>query len=112
MTGVRMPVLTTEQKLEAVQALVGPFGVELKMRAPGGWYVSLRLDIGGDGFLSSAAYNGTTPFAAIDQMWREITNLPEGKYLVVRVADAGERRVRWNGFMWQDVPRTINRELP
>jgi len=44
---------------------------------------------------------GMTPEAAVEEVWRKcVTELPTNMYL--RTADG--RRVRWNGFMWVDVP--------
>jgi len=95
--------MTWEQKFAALCALDGE--AKLAMRKPGDWYVANRIDIGGDGFLVSASGNGASPQYAVEALWSELTeNLPPGRYLVVRRFGV-ELRVRWNGYMWLDVPK-------
>ena len=95
--------LTWEQKLEALQCLGD---VCLRMRKPGDWYVSASgREIGGDGCLVGEFGNGTTPEEAVEDEWmRYVTELPLGRYIVLGAFSDNRRHVRWNGFMWQDIP--------
>ena len=82
--------------------LCGWPNVGLKMREPGNWYMAFSAEIGGDGMLTSPTCAGKTPFDAINQTFAQLTELPDDRYLVVRKLN-GDRRFRWNGFMWSDV---------
>lgn len=97
-----------EQKLQALQALCD---VSLKMRKPGDWYVSSNMSIAGDGFLRSNYGNGQTPESAVNNHWENYTTLlsPES-YIAVNQTFGPRKQVRWNGFMWEDVP--CNNEHP
>lgn len=71
---------------------------------PQSWYVRQTIDIKDGPCLHGAFGNGHTPQEAIENHWQRLVDeLPADKYLVVRAADK-RRAVRWNGFMWQDVP--------
>ena len=89
-----------EQKLSALQAVAD---TALRMRNPGDWYVSMRAEIGGDGFLRGEYGSGPTPEEAVLAHWDIFTaNLPSDRYIVAHANSDMEKRVRWNGFMWQD----------
>jgi len=91
-------MLPWEQKMRALKAL-GRVSIELS--DPRGFCCSGNMEVGGDGFLESVAGLGMTPEAAVEEVWRKcVTELPTNMHL--RTADG--RRVRWNGFMWVDVP--------
>lgn len=97
-----MAQLDWEEKLSALQALTDTC---LRMRSPGDWYVMAHgRCIGGDGFLRGSYGNGKTPQEAVEDDWRQMTTHPLSSYIVVGSGEK-ERRVRWNGFMWVDVPR-------
>ncbi len=90
-----------QQKLAAFQALGDTC---LRMRKPSDWYVeavSVMVKAKPDDCYVTGIYgNGTTPQAAVEDHWRVLVEeLPESAHLSVR---SGERRVRWNGFMWAD----------
>lgn len=80
-----------------------------RIGGPEPWYIQQSIDIRDGGCLHGAYGNGYTPQEAIENHWRRLVDeLPPDKYLVVRNGDK-RRAVRWNGFMWQDVPE-LDRE--
>ncbi len=87
-----------EQKLAALNAIAE---TSLRMRAPGDWYVSAHpRGVVGDGFERGTYGNGVTPEAAVNNDWKQLVDeLPVDLSIRIR----GDRQVRWNGFMWQDV---------
>lgn len=95
------------QKLEALKALCGEFNVSLKMRAPGDWYVEttgLEIKVNAS-ILSSHTSRAPSPEKAVEDAWRAyVEDLPPDRYLVVGAMRSSRRHVRWNGFMWQDLP--------
>lgn len=96
--------MNTEEKFAALGALA-PYAASLWMRNPGDWYVHLKgVEIGGDGMLASPASSGKTPFEAIEKCWAEHATLPAGRYIVLNAMQTTRRHVRWNGFMWQELP--------
>jgi hypothetical protein len=85
-----------EQKLIALQAIAD---VSLQMRCPGNWYVSSSMYIGGDGMLVGEFGNGHDPQSAVHDHWDKfVTRLTSDCHIYSR-----GKRVRWNGFMWQEV---------
>lgn len=85
--------MTTEEKLMALKALTP---TRLEMRKPGDWYVLASYrDLEEGGMLRGAYGNGETPQAAIDDDWAQISAAP--------IVVTKDRRVRWNGYMWEDV---------
>lgn len=89
-----------EQKLAALQAL-GEF--KLCMREPGNWYVYVpKAEIKDGSMLKSGAGNGRTPEEAVENYWREMTELNPGERVVIGAYSDARREVRWNGYMWQD----------
>jgi hypothetical protein len=92
-----------EEKLQAIQSFDSE--VQLRMRKPGDWYVSSRIEIGGDGTLQGAYGNGTSPEEAVLETWDKfVTNLESGYFLVLGAHTDRRREVRWNGFMWEELP--------
>lgn len=95
--------MTWEQKLQAMNALE-PVG--LHMRKPGDWYTRQgRVDLGGDGMLSTIGAGGATPEEAVESLWERMTTLTPGMYIVVGAGSDDRKHVRWNGFMWEELPR-------
>lgn len=93
--------MTWQQKAAALDALRE---IELHIRAPGDWYVHQGISIGGDGVLVGSYGNGETPELAIEDHWRiYCEELPHDRYIVIEGGIA-RRHVRWNGYMWQDLP--------
>lgn len=95
-----MTDMTWEQKLAALKSLGG---AHLEMRSPGVWWVSANVEIGGDGFLSSVIENGATPEDAVDRFWKAITSRLSSTQHLYAGHSSAKRRVKWNGYMWQDV---------
>lgn len=96
-----MSRMTWEQKLSAMQAVGEP---KVHMMAPGAWLCRLPTDIKDRAILSSELGTGKTPEEAVDAAWAIIEALPDSKALVVERFGMPRRYVRWNGFMWADVP--------
>jgi hypothetical protein len=97
--------MTWEQKLEATQALVGCYDVSLRMRKPGDWYVEVTgRYLGGDGLLRGMSGNGTTPEEAVNDDWVKFTAIRDDQYIVLNQGKTTRRHVRWNGYMWQELP--------
>lgn len=84
-----------QQKLHALKAITS---THLEMREPDDWYVRAHARSIEDGTMLRGAYgDGATPQAAVESDWAQMTALG----VVVVLKD--NRRVRWNGFMWEDV---------
>ncbi len=98
--------MSPDQMMAALNALSPVGEVALHMRKPGDWYLLVKgVEIGGDGTLGLVGGNGLNPFNAIENYWNNATrNLPTSKYLVLSALQSGRRHVRWNGFMWEDLP--------
>jgi hypothetical protein len=96
-----------EQKFAALKSL-SPLSSDCAvfMRKPGSWYVTLgSIEIGGDGVLTMVSGDGDTPRAAIEDAWERVTSLGPNRYLVLNAGSDARRHVRWNGFMWAEVPK-------
>jgi hypothetical protein len=90
-----------EEKFAACQALGGECA--LKMRKPGDWYFAQRgVDIKSGPMLVGKFGQGATPQAAVEDHFRNLTELKSHEYVVIN-AYGIRRAVRWNGFMWADV---------
>lgn len=97
--------LNYQQKMQAILAL-GEASVV--MRKPDDWYVAQSgVDVKAGSVLEGRYGNGVHPEAAIHDHWDQLTQLKDGEYVVVFTTDdhgTKRRHVRWNGFMWEDVP--------
>lgn len=95
--------MTWEQKLAALNA-IGE--CSLLMRSPGDWYVwqeGVRLSDGD--FETTGGGDGVTPEATVNDTWRKmVTDLKDNAVIVCRKSNGDRRYVRWNEFMWVDVP--------
>ena len=95
-----------EQKLAACKAL-RPYGTGLRMRSPGDWYVEqIGLEVieeGHRGMLVGRYGNGATPEAAVEDHWAKLT-ASDVAAVVLNAMGPDRREVRWNGFMWEDLP--------
>lgn len=99
--------MTWEQKLHALNGLAGL--ATIVMREPGNWLVSHQLDIKEGSLLRGGAGNGPTLEAAVLDQWERLTTkLKPEEFIVVggygRPQGLAPRRVRWNGYMWADMP--------
>lgn len=97
-----------KEKWAALNALTSEFaGCEMRMHTDMMFSVAIagRAEIGNKHMLTSLCGRGNTPEAAIDDLWRQATNLKDDEFIVINASDRSKRRqVRWNGFMWADVP--------
>jgi len=93
--------MTWEEKFLAIKAICP--NVCLMSRKPGDWYVLARgVYRREDCVTTSGGTTGINPMHAVQLYWAWATN--EKYYL--RVDYAGSSRdLRWNGFMWEDVPQ-------
>lgn len=99
--------MTWEQKLGAFQMLAD---THLRMRKTGDWYVSCGVEVKkspGSCMLVGTYGEGTSPESAVEDHWRKLVDeLPDKAYLVI--IGANRRAVRWNGYMWADIPEARN----
>lgn len=91
-----------EQKIQALQSLSG---ISLKMRKPGDWYVhfdSLVEIAEGYMLCSPTQLDCATPEEAVEQCWKQYTELDHDNYYIAKDAGYSYRKnYKWNGFMWQ-----------
>lgn len=94
-----------QQKAAALDALCE---IAVKFRKSGDWYVSQQVEIKDGSILRGDYGNGCTPEEAILDHWERLTSIKLPLYLVGRTFFDGRvetrKAVRWNGFMWEDVP--------
>lgn len=99
--------MTWEMKFSAIASL-DPYGVALKIRRPGDWYISGGIETTSDrsAMLSGVGGNGETPEKAVEAMWSALMEVFQaGGYIALKPMSRSERRhVRWNGYMWEDLP--------
>lgn len=93
-----------EQMIAAMKAIAPDAAIYF--RGPRDWYVGRLPEVGGDGLLSGIAGRAPDPVAAIQDAWDRLIAVQAPKYLVIRAMSNDRRQVRWNGFMWEDVPIT------
>jgi hypothetical protein len=95
-----------EHKALALMMLVGWNNFAVKIREDKTWYVELAyLERKDKGMLVSHTSASETPVEAIEAAWEWATS-PD-YYLVVQALRNTRRAVKWNGFMWQDVPERL-----
>ncbi len=89
-----MNELTTKEKFKAIDKLsAATIGLNMNDK----WYVTQGVEID-EGVKKVIDYGmGDTLEEAISDHWEILTNAP-----LIRIIQGG-RRVRWNGFMWDDV---------
>lgn len=65
------------------------------------WYAGFDslVEIASGGILSGVYGNGNTPEAAIENLWKVVSNQPKSQHLRV----SGKGRLRWNGFYFEQV---------
>lgn len=96
-------MMTWEEKFAAIRAIRRD--AHLRMREPGNWYVSTGIEIGGDEMLRAVGESGATPEEAVEKTWQLIERLPLNRCIVVGAYTDQRRELRWNGYMWADVPK-------
>jgi hypothetical protein len=99
--------MTWEEKLQAIRSLDSE--VLLRMYRPGDWGVFTDVEIGEGGMLVGAYGKGTNPEEAVLDLWNVlVTDLKAGAVVVIRAYSPNRREVRWNGFMWEDLPCSVS----
>lgn len=98
MRGAALATATWQDRFAAIQVLGD---ASVRMRKPGDWYVSQTgVEIGDGRLLSSVGGDGRTPDEAIETHWRNLTTLPEGKFLSLR-RDGQRLCAAWDGDGWK-----------
>lgn len=88
-----------QQKWKAINELGK---VELKIDDNKKWYISqVDVEIGGDGMLDGVFGRGDTIEQAINNHWIKLTEIPDGKYIVLNAVFDDRMHVKWNGFSWE-----------
>lgn len=96
--------MTWEDKLAALQEIDPAM---IRMRGRGDWTVGFgnlaqRMPAGA---MRNLLGTGATIAKAVDEVWRLATEMPAGWVLVVNpYRSEGQRRLRWDGTGWADVP--------
>lgn len=54
--------------------------------------------------LASVTGWGATPEAAVENLWLRVEKQSSDHYFVLGAYSESRRHVKWNGFMWVDVP--------
>ena len=80
-----------EQKLEALNALAE---CSLKMRDPGNWYVSQSVEVKVGAMLVGRYGNGESPQEAVEDNWRQLTELNPGCLLYTSPSPRDQRGSR------------------
>lgn len=93
--------MTWEQKLAALNSITA---TRVLMREPGNWYVEAYARMLPDGaHMFRGAYGeGKTPQEAVENDWDQISASPS---VYISPNSEEERRVRWNGYMWEEVAK-------
>lgn len=93
--------MTWEEKFLAIKAISPE--VCLMMRKREDWYVLARgVNRREKHVISGGGISGGTPEIAVERFWEWATD--ERYHLSVNYAGS-HRELRWNGFMWEDVPQ-------
>lgn len=96
-----------QQKAEALAALADLAVMyrekQWRIGGPEPWYCQQSIYVKNGSCMTSTGGNGFTPEEAIDDHWKNITELKPCEYLVVNSGTPIRRTVRWNGFMWADI---------
>lgn len=98
--------MTTREKALALNALSR---LSLELDCNNQWFVNhQRVDIkeiDHPGVICSVTGRGDTPEDAIEDHWHKMTASGQNLYIVVNALHNSRRHVRWNGFMWEDLPK-------
>ncbi len=100
-----------KEKMDALSSLDDDISIKyreasfISERALESWYVSQRVEIKvkGGGVVKSVSGNGNTPEEAIEDHWKQLTELKSDEYIVVNAGSDNRQAVKWNGFMWKRV---------
>lgn len=72
------------------------------------WYATIDGGWISDGsFRTGMAEHVPDVNKAVERLWQRLTNLGADEHIVLDVVGGGERRVRWNGYAWLDVPAAV-----
>lgn len=100
--------MTPMQKFAALNALcsdrTGNYGASIVYsETTGEIYVSAPVEISDGTILTSVGEHRNNCRSAIEAFWQRLTELQPGEHLRVANPTGEASRVRWNGYMWQDV---------
>jgi hypothetical protein len=99
-----MGELTLHQKACAMNALAS---ISIQMDMAHGWFVKQSVEQkrkSDSSILEGICGRGETPDEALADHWDHLIDLPIGAFLVINAYDDRRRHVRWNGYMWADLP--------
>lgn len=98
-----MSELTISEMFKTINALCdGRASVQTDVRDQ--WYLRMpATEISNGMILRGLKGRFESPNEAIRSAYKELTNLPEGDFIVLNAVMSHLRReLRWNGFMWED----------
>ena len=109
-----MNTLTLNQKMEALLAL----GTEVSIRfrseqfmretSTKRWYIVQYVEIKKGCILSAVCGNGNTLEEAIEDHWKQLTEIQPEEYIVTNAGNRARKAVLWNGFMWERIEENKN----
>ena len=68
------------------------------------WYIDQHVEVKSGCILHTVSGNGNTIEEAIEDHWKQLTNIKEHEYIVVKAYSPSERKaVRWNKYIWAPV---------
>ena len=94
--------MDTQQKAETLNALAE---ISIKLDGNNYWYARNNTHLLDGIFLEALSGRGSTPEAAIDDLWERTVALPKPNQTIILNPHHPDfrRSVKWNGFMWDDV---------
>jgi hypothetical protein len=90
-------------KVAAIKKGLGN-GFSVRLDCNNDWYAStdMGLVISGDGFMAGVSGRGETMDDAVNDLWKILTELPEGRYIVI-YDKSGRHKLRWDGSAFVEV---------
>jgi len=68
------------------------------------WYASAYdVNIGGNGFLDSVGGRGETVEKAVEEFWKNLTEIPEELFITVHSQANRRQQFRWNGSIFERI---------
>jgi hypothetical protein len=75
------------------------------------FYVHTNAEIGGDSFLSGITEHRATKEEAYEAFAQRITNLPQGKYLVIDAMKDSRKHYTWNGSEFVQIDEVTRKDV-
>ena len=69
------------------------------------WYIEQDVQVSSNSHLTSISGNGSTIEEAIEDHWKQLTQLNKNDYIVANACTNASKRVavRWNKYLWAPV---------